>query len=63
MAADTIRLGIVGAGGRGASFKSACDAMPSVKIQAVCDVDEARARRVAEITGAPQIFTDRKSVV
>jgi len=63
MAADTIRLGIVGAGGRGASFKSACDAIPGVKMEAVCDVDEARARRVAEITGAPQIFTDYEQML
>jgi len=47
MAGNTIRLGIVGAGGRGASFKSACEAISGVTIKAVCDVDEARARRVA----------------
>ena len=32
MSEKVIRLGIVGACGRGASFKSACDALPNVKI-------------------------------
>jgi predicted dehydrogenase/GNAT superfamily N-acetyltransferase len=48
-----LKLGIVGACGRGASFKAACDANPDVKIQAVCDsnvegLDAARQRLGAE---------------
>ncbi|GBC96429.1 Alpha-N-acetylgalactosaminidase [bacterium HR16] len=63
MAGDTVRLGIVGAGGRGASFKATCDTLPDVQIQAVCDVDEARAQRVAELTGAKQTFTDYEQML
>lgn len=58
MESSIVRLGIVGAGGRGASFKAACDTLPDLQVQAVCDVDEARAQRVAELTGAKQTFTD-----
>ncbi len=36
---STIHLGIVGACGRGSSFKAACNALPQVCIHAVCDVD------------------------
>lgn len=53
-----VRLGIVGAGGRGASFKAVVDALPGMEIGAVCDVEEARARHVAQLTGAKQVFTD-----
>ena len=35
-----INLGIVGAAGRGGSFKGACDAIGDVRIHAVCDIDE-----------------------
>ena len=37
MRGETIRIGIVGACGRGASFKAACDAIPGVRVEAVCD--------------------------
>ncbi|MCS6829462.1 MAG: GNAT family N-acetyltransferase, partial [bacterium] len=63
MSNSTIRLGIVGAGGRGASFKAAVDALPEVQIQAVCDVDETRAQRVATLTGAQQTFTDYEQML
>jgi ketose-bisphosphate aldolase len=34
-----VKLGIAGACGRGAGFKTACDAIPSVTVQAVCDTN------------------------
>ncbi|MEJ5250488.1 MAG: GNAT family N-acetyltransferase [Chthonomonadetes bacterium] len=63
MTPQTVRLGIVGAGGRGASFKTACDAIPGVSIVAVCDVDSARAQRVAEMLGAKRLFTDYEQML
>lgn len=36
-----LNLGIVGACGRGASFKAACDAMGHVAVHAVCDINAA----------------------
>ncbi|MCS7309291.1 MAG: GNAT family N-acetyltransferase [Armatimonadota bacterium] len=63
MEGRNIQLGIVGAGGRGSSFKAVVDTLPDVQIQAVCDVDEARAQRVAELTGAKQVFTDYEQML
>ena len=34
-----LNIGIVGACGRGASFKLACDALANVRIHAVCDIN------------------------
>jgi predicted dehydrogenase len=55
---DQVRLGIVGACGRGASFKAACDAVPGVSIQAVCDLDAERLPDAAARLGARAQFTD-----
>ncbi|MER3474443.1 MAG: hypothetical protein C4335_10520 [Armatimonadota bacterium] len=63
MAVQTVRLGIVGAGGRGASFKSACEAIPGVQVEAVCDVDPARAQRAAEQLGAKRFYTDYEQML
>jgi predicted dehydrogenase len=38
---DTVRIAVVGCGGRGSSHVSAWSAMPNVEIVALCDVDEA----------------------
>ena len=34
-----LAIGIVGACGRGASFKAACDALENVNVHAVCDTN------------------------
>jgi hypothetical protein len=34
-----IRMGIVGACGRGASFRTACEALGDIAIEAVCDLN------------------------
>lgn len=54
----TIRLGIVGACGRGASFKAACDAHGQVRIQAVCDTNAADLPAAAGRLGAAEQYTD-----
>jgi predicted dehydrogenase len=37
---DTVRMGVVGCGGRGSSHVSAWPSLPNVEIAALCDVDE-----------------------
>ena len=58
-----IRIGIVGACGRGASFKAACDAHENVRIHAVCDVNEAELSAARERLGAEQQFTDYETML
>lgn len=53
-----LNLGIVGACGRGASFKSACDALPQVAIHAVCDANADGLAAAAERLGAREQYTD-----
>jgi predicted dehydrogenase len=53
-----ISIGIVGACGRGASFKSACDAAGSVTIRAVCDTNAAGLHEAAVRLGASEEYTD-----
>jgi predicted dehydrogenase len=55
---STIHLGIVGACGRGSSFKAACNALPQVCIHAVCDVDAGGLPAAAERLGATDQYTD-----
>jgi predicted dehydrogenase len=55
---ERLNLGIAGAGGRGASFKSACDANGSVRIHAVCDVDPRRLEEAAHMLGAAERYLD-----
>jgi len=59
----TIRLGIVGAGGRGASFKAVCDLVPDVTIHAVCDTDSHRLDSAAEQLGAQERYTDFRQML
>lgn len=39
---ETVRMAVVGCGGRGQSHVSAWSSMPNVEIVALCDVDEFR---------------------
>lgn len=55
---DTLRIGIVGVCGRGASFKAALDEAPDVRIQAVCDVNAAALPEAAARMGAAEHYTD-----
>jgi predicted dehydrogenase len=58
MSENRIRIGIAGACGRGASFKAACDALPGVQVQAVCDTDGEGLPAAAERLGAREQYTD-----
>lgn len=53
-----LNIGIVGACGRGASFKTACDALEAVRIQAVCDINANQLHAAAQRLGAPEEYTD-----
>ncbi|MDD4889464.1 MAG: GNAT family N-acetyltransferase [Phycisphaerae bacterium] len=62
-ALGTLNIGIVGACGRGKSFKSACDALDMVRVHAVCDtyvegLDEAAAR-----LGAAEKYADFETML
>ena len=51
-------IGIVGAVGRGRSFKNACEAADGLKIHAVCDTDAANLEAARTTLGASEKFTD-----
>ena len=51
-----IQLGIVGACGRGGSFKSACDALRQFEIRAICDTNAEKLPESAARLGAPEYY-------
>jgi predicted dehydrogenase len=53
-----LNIGIVGAVGRGKSFRVAFDAHPMTRILAVCDTNEEKLPEAAELLGAEQSYTD-----
>ncbi len=55
---DKLKLGIVGACGRGASFKAACDALATVTVHAVCDTNAKDLPAARERLGAREQYTD-----
>jgi len=58
-----MNVGIVGAAGRGASFRAAFDANPRAKIHAVCDVQEEQLAEAMEKLGASEQYTDYADMV
>lgn len=59
MAKKTLKIGIVGTGGIGSgAHMPAYAKVESVKMTAVCDVNEARAKEVAEKFGVPKVYSD-----
>ena len=57
-----LNLGIVGACGRGASFRSACEAAEIVNIHAVCDINEKDLLVAAEQLGTRETYTDYEAM-
>ena len=53
-----INLGIVGAGGRGGSFKRSIDRMDSVRVHAVCDTNVESLEDAAGRLGASEAYAD-----
>jgi len=62
-ALETLNIGIVGACGRGRSFKTACDALECVRIHAVCDTDEGNLAAARERLGAREQYTDHETML
>jgi predicted dehydrogenase len=55
---SNLNLGIVGACGRGGSFKIACEAVAGVRIHAVCDTNAEDLPRAAQRLGAVESYAD-----
>ncbi len=55
---EKLNIGIVGAAGRGASFRAAFDAHPLTRIHAVCDVRADTLAEAARVLGATETYTD-----
>jgi predicted dehydrogenase len=60
---ERISLGIVGACGRGGSFKQVLDAIPAVHVQAVCDVNAAGLHEAALRFGAGEEYTEYEEML
>jgi predicted dehydrogenase len=58
MMAKQLRVGVVGAGIGKSHVNSYQDLPDQFKVVAVCDIDEARARDLAEMCNVPHVFTD-----
>ncbi len=54
---EQFHLGIAGVCGRGMSFRMACDALPRVRIHAVCDIDADALPEAAELMRASEQYT------
>jgi predicted dehydrogenase len=65
---DTVRVGVIGVGGRGPSHVSGFGRLPNVEVAAVCDVDEAHLQKgVAQVEKAgwkkPLAFGDFRKML
>jgi predicted dehydrogenase len=61
--AKDIKIGIVGAAGRGRSFFSAFTNNPRTQITALCDINEEGIRRSAAEIGVEQVYTDYETML
>lgn len=60
----TLRIAVIGAGLMGADHaKIVAEDLPGATLQVVCDMDAARARRVADAHGAADAATDPEAVI
>jgi predicted dehydrogenase len=55
---ERINIGIVGAAGRGSSFRLACDAVRDITVHAVCDTNEEKLGEAKEKLGAREQYLD-----
>jgi predicted dehydrogenase len=58
-----VRFGVIGAGMWGQAHAEVYATHPHAELAAVCDLDAARARQVAEKYGAPKTYTDYRELV
>jgi predicted dehydrogenase len=54
---DTVRMGVVGLGGRGSSHINAWSEMPNVELVAICDVDETHVAQKLKAIAAKGVKT------
>ncbi len=59
----SLKIGIVGAVGRGASFRAAFDAHPATQIHAICDIQEEALAEAAQKLGAQEVYTDYEEML
>ena len=60
---NPLKIGIVGAVGRGASFRAAFSAHPATQIHAVCDIQEARLNEAAQQMGAEEAYINYEEML
>lgn len=60
---DPLRIGIVGAAGRGSSFFAALNAHPQACVHAVCDINEEGVRKVAAENNVPNVYFDFEAML
>ncbi|MEM7344927.1 MAG: Gfo/Idh/MocA family oxidoreductase [Chloroflexota bacterium] len=60
---EKLNIGIVGAAGRGASFRAAIEAHPVAHIQAVCDIQEDALNEAFHRLGASEQYTDYEAML
>lgn len=60
---EKLNVGIVGACGRGASFKSACDALAMVRLHAVCDINRVTLEADQKRLGAKESYVDYQDML
>lgn len=58
-----LNIAIVGACGRGGSFKTACDALDMIRIRAVCDINIAQLHAAAQRLGALEEYPDYETML
>ncbi|MDP9812917.1 myo-inositol 2-dehydrogenase/D-chiro-inositol 1-dehydrogenase [Rhizobium tibeticum] len=59
-----VRVAVIGAGLMGADHaKIVAEEMPGASLQVVCDMDEVRARKVADVHGAADVATNPEAVI
>jgi myo-inositol 2-dehydrogenase/D-chiro-inositol 1-dehydrogenase len=60
----SLRIGIIGAGVMGADHaRIFAEEVPGTILQAICDADQSRAKKVAESTGARNVVSDPYAII
>jgi predicted dehydrogenase len=62
-AADRVKLGVIGCGGRGSYVMSVFQKNPSVDVVAVCDVWETRAERAKQRAPEAKVYQDHRKLL
>ena len=60
---EKLNVGVVGAAGRGGSFRAGFDAHPVTRLHAVCDIREELLEEAAEKLGASEMYRDYEEML